>query len=79
MDKKIPQSKKLIQWIRDWFKENGRDTAVIGISGGKDSAVVAALCYYALGADHVYGVLMPNGDQPDIDDSLTVCRALGIS
>ena len=53
-----------VQWIRDWFKENGDGcNAIIGISGGKDSSVVAALCVEALGKDRVIGVLMPNGKQ----------------
>ena len=56
-----------VQWIRAFFLENGPDcNAVIGISGGKDSSVVAALCTEALGAGHVVGVLMPNGTQDDI-------------
>ena len=57
-----------VEWIRDWFNVNGKDcNAVIGISGGKDSSVVAALCVEALGKDRVIGVLMPNGEQNDID------------
>jgi NAD+ synthase len=69
----------LVQWIRDWFKENGPYcNAVIGISGGKDSSVVAALCVEALGADRVIGVLMPNGEQSDIDKSYAVVNYLGI-
>ena len=68
-----------IEWIRSWFAENGPDSpAVIGISGGKDSTVVAALCARALGPDRVVGVMMPNGVQPDIDDSKKVIKALGI-
>ena len=60
----------LVQWIRDWFDKNGPDcNAVIGISGGKDSTVVAALCCEALGNDRVFGVLMPNGVQADESDS----------
>ena len=56
-----------VQWIREFFLENGPDcNAVIGISGGKDSSVVAALCTEALGAGRVVGVLMPNGTQDDI-------------
>lgn len=70
---------EVIQWIRDWFSENGKGcNAVIGISGGKDSSVVAALCVEALGKDRVYGVLMPNGTQADIDDSLRLTQHLGI-
>ena len=69
----------LVNWIKDWFDRNGKDKyAVIGISGGKDSTVVAALCTRALGKDKVLGVLMPNGTQKDIDDSHRVCEALGI-
>ena len=55
---------ELVQWIRDWFEENGKGcNAVIGISGGKDSSVVAALCVEALGKDRVVGVL-PTGSSP---------------
>lgn len=69
----------LVQWIRDWFEENGPTSkAVIGISGGKDSTIVAALCARALGTDRVLGVLMPNGEQKDISDSIRVCKDLGI-
>ena len=57
-----------VQWIRDFFAENGPDcNAIIGISGGKDSSIVAALCVEALGKDRVIGVLMPCGEQHDID------------
>ena len=72
-------TEKLIQWIRNWFEVNGKDcNAVIGISGGKDSTIVVALCVEALGKDRVIGVLMPNGVQKDISDSLEVCNYLGI-
>lgn len=68
-----------VQWIRDWFDVNGKDcNAVIGISGGKDSSVVAALCVEALGKDRVIGVLMPNGVQSDIEDSIDLVEHLGI-
>ena len=68
-----------VQWIRDWFEQNGKGcNAVIGISGGKDSSVVAALCVKALGKDRVIGVLMPNGEQPDIDCSKQLVEYLGI-
>lgn len=57
----------IINWIREWFEVNGKDcNAVIGISGGIDSSVVAALCVEALGKDKVIGVKMPNGIQHDI-------------
>ena len=68
-----------VQWIRDWFDKNGKNcNAVIGISGGKDSSVVAALCAEALGKDRVVGVLMPNGEQSDIDDSINLVGYLDI-
>ena len=68
-----------VQWIRDFFEQNGPGcSAVVGISGGKDSSVVAALCAEALGADRVIGVLMPCGEQPDIDMALLLVRHLGI-
>jgi len=70
---------ELCQWIRDWFDTNGPTCpAVLGISGGKDSSVVAALCARALGKDRVVGVLMPNGIQPDIDVSRELVEFLGI-
>ena len=70
---------QVVQWIRDWFEQNGPGcNAVIGISGGKDSSVVAALCAEALGTDRVVGVTMPNGIQPDIDDSMKLINHLGI-
>ena len=57
-----------VNWIREFFEENGKESpAVLGISGGKDSSVVAALCVEALGKDRVVGVLMPCGEQSDID------------
>ena len=69
----------LVKWVRDWFNENGNGcNAVIGISGGKDSTVVAALMVEALGKDRVIGVLMPNGIQADISDSKKVVEFLDI-
>ena len=57
-----------VKWIRDWFEVNGPGcNAIVGISGGKDSSIAAALCAEALGKDRVIGVLMPNGVQSDID------------
>ena len=69
----------IVAWIRQWFEENGSGcNAVVGISGGKDSSVVAALCVEALGADRVVGVLMPDGKQPDIEDSYKLTEFLNI-
>ncbi|MBQ6067813.1 MAG: NAD(+) synthase [Clostridia bacterium] len=68
-----------VRWIRDFFEKNGPGcNAVIGISGGKDSSVVAALCAEALGRDRVIGVLMPCGEQKDIDKALLLVEHLGI-
>ena len=68
-----------VQWIRDFFKENGDGcNAVVGISGGKDSSVAAALCVEALGKDRVIGVLMPQGKQKDIDAAYMLVNHLGI-
>lgn len=68
-----------VQWIQDWFEKNGKGcNAVIGISGGKDSSIVAALCVKALGKERVIGVLMPNGEQADIDCSKQLVAHLGI-
>ena len=68
-----------IAWIRKFFEENGPDcNAVIGISGGKDSSTVAALCVSALGVDRVIGVLMPCGVQSDIDAAKKLVACLGI-
>ena len=68
-----------VNWIREFFCENGPDcNAVLGISGGKDSSIAAALCVEALGKDRVIGVLMPNGEQADIDMSYKLVNHLDI-
>lgn len=68
-----------IKWIRDFFDKNGKDcNAVVGISGGKDSSVTAAICVEALGRDRVIGVLMPCGEQHDIDMAQLLVEHLGI-
>jgi len=68
-----------VEWIRDFFHENGEGcNAIVGISGGKDSSVAAALCVEALGKDRVIGVLMPCGEQGDIDCAYKLCNHLGI-
>lgn len=69
-----------VKWIRDWFEKNGNNcNPVIGISGGKDSTVVAALCSKALGPEHVMGVMLPNGKQSDISDSRMIIDCLCIN
>lgn len=68
-----------VGWIREFFEENGKDcNAVVGISGGKDSSVAAALCVEALGRERVIGVLMPCGKQHDIDMAYLLVNHLGI-
>lgn len=69
----------IVDWIKKYFVENGPNSkAIIGISGGKDSTIAAALCVKALGADRVVGVLMPHGKQEDIEDARRVCKILDI-
>lgn len=69
---------KLIGGIKKYFRDTEGKTAIIGISGGKDSTVAAALCVKALGKENVIGILMPNGNQSDIDDSIAICKFLDI-
>lgn len=75
----MKETDKIINWIRDYFEKNGKGcNAIIGISGGTDSSVVAALLTKALGKDRVIGVLMPCGEQHDIDVSKELVEFLGI-
>lgn len=68
-----------VDWIRRFFEENGKGcNAVVGVSGGKDSSIVAALCVAALGKERVVGVLMPCGEQSDIDCAYRLADCLGI-
>lgn len=70
---------EVVNWIRNWFEKNGPGcNAIIGISGGKDSSIAAALCVEALGKERVLGVLMPNGDQSDFDMAMLLINHLGI-
>ena len=70
---------EVVAWIRDWFEENGKGcNAVVAVSGGKDSSVVAALCVEALSKEHVLGVLLPKGEQFDINVSQALVAHLGI-
>jgi NAD+ synthase len=69
----------LIKWIKDYFEQNGKGcNAIVGLSGGKDSSVTAALCVQALGKERVIGVLMPQGEQYDINYSKDIATHLGI-
>lgn len=68
-----------VEWIKNFFEKNGKEcNAIIGISGGKDSSVAAALCVEALGKERVIGVLMPCGEQADIDVAYMLVNHLGI-
>lgn len=68
----------IVNWIREYSEATNTKGYVIGISGGKDSTVVAKLLCDAVGSEKVLGVLMPNGEQKDIKDSIEVCNLLGI-
>ena len=75
----LKMKNECVVWIRNFFEENGKGcNAVIGISGGKDSSIAAALCVEALGKDRVIGVLMPKGEQHDIDKAYLLVNHLGI-
>ena len=75
----VEMKDKCVAWIREFFEKNGPDcNAVVGISGGKDSSIVAALCVEALGKDRVIGVLMPCGVQADIEMAKKLVNHLGI-
>lgn len=72
-------AEKLVKWLKDYFDNNGQPiNAVVGCSGGKDSTVVLAALTKAIGPDRIYAILMPNGEQADIDDSYKVCEFLGL-
>jgi len=74
------QTENCINWIKDWFKNYSGNAkgVIIGISGGKDSSVAAKLLCEAIGSENVLGVMMPNGEQKDIDDSKRICELLKI-
>lgn len=69
---------EIINWLRQYQRDTGLRGVVLGISGGKDSTIVAKLCADAFGRENVVGVLMPNGDQNDIGTSYDVIKTLGI-
>ena len=74
----VRERDRLVRALRALAKEQGFSRVVLGISGGKDSTVAAALCARALGKENVYGLMLPDGEQKDIADSRRVCEALGI-
>ena len=69
----------IINRLKEFQERNHVNGYVLGISGGKDSTVVAKLLVDAIGKENVLGVLMPNGEQKDIDDSYKVCKYLNIN
>ena len=69
---------RLVGMIREFTKRCGISRVVLGISGGKDSSVAAALCARALGRENVWGIMLPDGVQADLDDSKRICVSLGI-
>ena len=71
--------KDLIEWIKDYVKFANAKGVVIGMSGGKDSFVVAKLCALALGKENVFGIIMPNGEMLDKNDAVKDCECLGIN
>ena len=71
-------TQQVVDWTKEFFNKVGKTDAVLGISGGKDSSVVAAICVAALGKEHVHGILLPCGIQKDISDSYKLVDHLGI-
>lgn len=70
---------EIVEWLREWEENNGKGcNFIVGVSGGKDSSVVAALLVEAFGKDRVIGVKMPCGEQKDIDYSNMLINHLGI-
>lgn len=74
------QTKQLIEYTRKWFNKFGTDSrAVIGISGGKDSSVTAAVLKEAIGAERIRAIIMPNGEMSDLDDAKLLVEHLGLT
>lgn len=71
-------TRNVVNWTKAILEKNHQTKVVIGISGGKDSSVVAAICAKAIGPENVIGVMMPNGEQKDIADSQILIAHLGI-
>ena len=75
----IEERDKIIIYLRDKFNNlHPNSRAIIGISGGKDSTICAALLVRALGKERVVGVIMPDKEMPDINDAERVCECLDI-
>lgn len=71
-------TRNVVNWTKSILEKNHQTKVVIGISGGKDSSVVAAICAKAIGPENVIGVMIPCGIQKDIADSQKLIDFLGI-
>lgn len=71
-------TRNVVNWTKTILEKNHQTKVVVGISSGKDSSVVAAICAKAIGPENVIGVMMPNGEQKDIADSQKLINFLGI-
>ena len=67
-----------VEWTKDFLRSHEIEHVVIGISGGKDSSICAAICAEAIGNENIYGVMLPNGRQKDIFDSIRIIKNLKI-
>ena len=71
---------KICEFVRDYYKKNNLTGAVLGISGGKDSAVVAALLCKALGPENVYGLSLPcHSKKTDYEDAKLIADHFGFT
>jgi len=79
LDNRLPREiDRCVFFIQNTFRYKRFNKAVIGISGGLDSAVTATLCVKALGKENVIGIMLPCGEQKDIQDSIELCNKLDI-
>lgn len=75
----LREREAIIRYLRDWFNDKGENSkAIIGISGGKDSTICAALLARAIGPERILGIIMPDKIMPDIQDAIDVCEILDI-
>ena len=74
-------TKSLIEWVQNWFAENGANAkAIVGMSGGKDSTVAAAILCKAIGSDRVIGVGMPDVETGQgLNDADKICEYLNMT
>lgn len=77
-DRAVSNLEKVLSWLKNYKEETNCRGVVLGLSGGKDSTVVAMLAKKVWGAENVFGIIMPNGFQADIDDAVEIASELGI-